>query len=32
VTAATDPIAVVAVFRKLHAPSRLSLVVEAEAW
>jgi CPA1 family monovalent cation:H+ antiporter len=30
-TATTDPIAVVAVFRKVHAPSRLSLLVEAES-
>jgi CPA1 family monovalent cation:H+ antiporter len=31
VTAATDPIAVVSVFRKLRAPRRLSVVVEAES-
>ena len=31
VTAATDPIAVVAVFRKVGAPRRLSILVEAES-
>ncbi|MBK8245964.1 MAG: cation:proton antiporter [Gemmatimonadetes bacterium] len=29
--AATDPIAVVALFRTLHVPSRLSLLVEGES-
>jgi CPA1 family monovalent cation:H+ antiporter len=31
VVAATDPVAVVAVFRRLHVPSRLAVVLEAES-